>query len=482
MELITGLEELADGRLLDHAGEVARARRELEVQELRVALSFVVRNNPDRLDPGIRLLPGRERARRYGGVGTDEVTEFCCAELGARMGITSFAAAALMADAVDLVVRLPQLWARVEAFEVKVSYARYVARKTRDLSIEQAEYVDSRVAESADGRVPWTRFEELVAAAIVASNPAAAAAAEEKAQQASYARVTRSDEHGMRGLYVRAGFPVIAKVDAMLALVADALAAQGVGGTVDERRALALLVLCDPRQAIALLAAYRRSAGASPDPAPDPDPDPDDPGGDDPAVQLDLSVPPEAAGIDWAALLPTVELFVHCYAGPEPTGIARVEGQGPVTQAWVRTVLGERARFTVRPVLDLEGQAPVDAYEIPDRHRRAVHLMTPADIFPWGSSRSRSMQIDHTVPHPRGRGPGGVDPAGLSEVGNYGPMTGFHHRVKTHGGWQVAQPFPGIYLWRDPHGATYLVDHTGTRRIDAAWTRHHLAQAYDLGA
>ncbi|MGH3362947.1 MAG: hypothetical protein ACRDOM_10865, partial [Nocardioides sp.] len=23
----------------------------------------------------------------------------------------------------------------------------------------------------------------------------------------------------------------------------------------------------------------------------------------------------------------------------------------------------------------------------------------------------------------------------------------------------------GIYVWRDPHGATYLVDHTGTRQL-----------------
>jgi hypothetical protein len=50
-------------------------------------------------------------------------------------------------------------------------------------------------------------------------------------------------------------------------------------------------------------------------------------------------------------------------------------------------------------------------------------------------------------------------------VGNYGPMTTTHHRIKTHGRWHVKQPFPGIYLWRDPHGAHYLVDHTGTRRL-----------------
>ncbi len=27
-----------------------------------------------------------------------------------------------------------------------------------------------------------------------------------------------------------------------------------------------------------------------------------------------------------------------------------------------------------------------------------------------------------------------------------------------------SQPFPGILIWRDPHGRIYLVDHTGTRK------------------
>jgi hypothetical protein len=48
-------------------------------------------------------------------------------------------------------------------------------------------------------------------------------------------------------------------------------------------------------------------------------------------------------------------------------------------------------------------------------------------------------------------------------------MTRLHHRLKTHGRWQVAQPYPGIFVWRSPHGATYLVDHTGSRKLpDAA--------------
>ena len=64
------------------------------------------------------------------------------------------------------------------------------------------------------------------------------------------------------------------------------------------------------------------------------------------------------------------------------------------------------------------------------------------------------------LPH----GPDAVG-AGQSRVGSHGPMTTFHHRLKAFGRWTAKQPFPGIYLWHDPHGALYLVDHTGTRRL-----------------
>ena len=120
---------------------------------------------------------------------------------------------------------------------------------------------------------------------------------------------------------------------------------------------------------------------------------------------------------DISDLLPTVQLYLHAYLGPGSKGIARLEDHGPVTEAWITRVLGPQARVKVQPVLDLAGQAPVDAYEIPDRHRQAVHLMTPADTFPFSSNLARTKQIDHTVPYDQG---------GKSAVGNYGPMTRFH--------------------------------------------------------
>ena len=102
----------------------------------------------------------------------------------------------------------------------------------------------------------------------------------------------------------------------------------------------------------------------------------------------------------------------------------------------------------------------MDAYEIPARHRQAVRLISPADVFPFSSCTSPTMQVDHTDPW-AADGTGGA-----SEVGNYGPMTTTHHRIKTFAHWRAAQPYPGIFVWRDPHGAYYLSDHTGSRRIN----------------
>jgi hypothetical protein len=159
-----------------------------------------------------------------------------------------------------------------------------------------------------------------------------------------------------------------------------------------------------------------------------------------------------------------VVINVHVYAGPDADRIARVERCGAMTQVWVRDHLSPHAHVTVRPVLDIEGMAPVDSYEIPERHRQAVHLMTPADTFPFSTSLTPD-QIDHTEPYQHGRGAIG---AAQSRLGNYGPMSTSHHRLKTHGRWTVKQPLPGIYLWRDPHGAVYVVDHTGTRAVPRA--------------
>jgi hypothetical protein len=351
-------------------------------------------------------------ARRLGGSGTPRVSEFAAAALGARLGLSAISAARLMADALDIAHRLPGLWARVQAGKVRVHHARLVARKTRDLTEDQAAYVDSRVAEYADGRLSRTRFERLVEGAVDAADVEATAAREGHAARAQFARPTRPDpdtegtqsDHGIRGFLIRAPFGTVRILDATLDRIAAILADRGDTTALDQRRVTALLILCRPDVAAELYRAH--AAWADPlSPAPKPE-------------------------IDWSRLLPAVQVLVHVYAGLDTDGIARVEQAGALTEQWIGRHLAQAARVTVTPVLDIEGQAPVDAYEIPERHRQAVYLMTPADTFPYASGLDPD-QVDHTIAYRHGEEARG---AGQSRIGNYGPMRTFHHRIKTQGG------------------------------------------------
>lgn len=463
---VVAVEEMSGGELLDHAGMLAAARNRCEVEILHVAVRHAYLHHADSLERDEAGRPGRERAKRLGGEGTPEVTEFAAAELGARLGMSDISAWSLMADGLDLCHRLPRLWRRVEAGEVRVYLARLVARKTRDLTLERAGYVDGRVAAYADGRVSWSRFQALVDAAVAASDPEATAEAERKAaERDQVARPTRPDpetDHGLRGFYIKAPARTVLVFDAALQRIADILQDLGDTDPVDKRRVTALLVLSRPDLAAQLIEEYRAWRDRPEDPPDLPD--------DETWVSTGSAERPRTGPkpvINWDQLLPQVVINVHLYADPgtgDSTGIARVERYGALTETWIRDHLSPHAHVTVKPVLDLEGLAPVDAYEIPERHRRAVRLMTPADTFPYSTSLDPD-QIDHTVPYRHG--PESVG-AGQSGLGNYGPLSTPHHRLKTHGRWTVRQPFPGIYLWRDPHGAHYLVDHTGTRALPRA--------------
>ncbi len=167
---------------------------------------------------------------------------------------------------------------------------------------------------------------------------------------------------------------------------------------------------------------------------------------------------------DTRTLLPTLTLYLHLHADTlsRGNGVIRCEDLGPLSALYLRDFLGPHALINLKPVIDPAGLAPVDAYEIPDRHREALHLRTPADVFPYAPNTGRRKQADHTKPY-RSKAHGGAP--GQTSLDNLGGMTQFHHRVKTHGRWQLQQPFPGIYLWQSPHGSIFLVDHTGTRQI-----------------
>ncbi len=124
MTTARGLADLSEEELLDAAGACAEAIRDAETDLLRLAYEWAIVHPVDRLDPDGADRPGRERARQLGGEGTPEVCEFAAAQFGARIGRSPYAAAALIGDALDLQHSHPRLWARVQAGQVRASYAR----------------------------------------------------------------------------------------------------------------------------------------------------------------------------------------------------------------------------------------------------------------------------------------------------------------------------------------------------------------------
>lgn len=263
--------------------------------------------------------------------------------------------------------------------------------------------------EAADGRLAWSRFALLVEGKVAAAAPELARAREEAAAKERCARMSRVNRHGMATFTIRADAVTIAGIDAAVTAVAENLRATMPDAALNDRRVAAAALLLNP--------------AAHPDPAVGP-------------VKVRAKV------------------YLHLYAD---SPVARLEGHGPVTVGRVMEMLaGGACRVQVTPVLDVAGMAPVDAYEIPARLREAVHLIHPADVFPFAANTTRRMDLDHAVPYAEG---------GTTSIDNLGPLTRTHHRVKTHAGWEVRHPFPGIVIWRDPYGAHYLVDPTGTRRI-----------------
>ncbi len=49
---------------------------------------------------------------------------------------------------------------------------------------------------------------------------------------------------------------------------------------------------------------------------------------------------------------------------------------------------------------------------------------------------------------------------------NLGPLSRRVHRAKTHGGWRLEQPEPGVFTWTSPHGLRYQVSPLGSRKFE----------------
>ncbi|HET6652275.1 MAG TPA: DUF222 domain-containing protein [Nocardioides sp.] len=434
---------VADALVSNHAALV-----EAECRELVLAAQWADLHAAESIGSGV-VLPGPERARRYGGDGTPFAGAFAAAELGVLLGRSHVAAATLMADALDVRHRLPKLWAALTAGQVRVWQARHVASRTRatGLTLAQARQVDETTTPYLT-TLPWGRFVDLLEARIIAADPDAAEQRRIAAELDRFVVTGQSNEHGLKTLVAKATAGEIIYLVAMVDRIAEILLQHGDTDPVGARRSKALGILAHPARALALLRSAvgdQVSTGSTT-------------GGDQ--VPTGSTTGAVSTGTTTGEL-PPATLYVHVSRESMQVGagVARMEGVGPITIGQASEFL-RHSHVTIRPVIDLDQDRPVDGYEVPDRLRELVHLRSPASAFPWSSATGRKMDLDHTRPWIDTDTAG---PPGQTRIENLGKLTRFEHRVKTHGrGWRHRQPEPGVHVWRTPTGYQFTVDHTGT--------------------
>jgi hypothetical protein len=477
---------------------VSRAHRQVRQHEcalVELAAHWADLHHPDSQASAERTLPGAEQGRQLGGDGTPEVLEFAAAELGARMETTIGSAQALMADAVDLRHRLPELWQLILAGRVASWRARKVAQATRHLSRDSAMQVDAAVAPWIVG-LPWGRFETLLTAKIIEADPRAAEEQAKIWEAERFVRAGRTGQSGLKLLIAKANAGEVIWFMATVNRIAEILRLQGDLESAEVRRSKAIGILAQPALALQLLWEFRNEQRPAAEPQ-----QPGEPIDNEPNPPLESSaVPPPAepfqaaaanlpetesreempdsalvvrpSGVDHRKLRPQVMLHIHLSheallaTAADATalggGVGRLEGIGPVTLGHVRRFLADTdCDVQVQPVIDPQDATPVDGYEIPRRIREAMFLRMPASCFPYAAGSHR-IDLDHTKPYlPPARG----GPPGQTGVHNLGPMTRLEHRIKTHSRWRVRQPEPGVWIWRSPHRFYYIVTNAGTQYL-----------------
>jgi hypothetical protein len=196
---IAGLDAVAT---LDRLSANRAARETAEVDDLQCAIHWAAMHGALDVAAGSRALPGAEDLVALGGEGTPPVAEFAPAELGAELGVSPHSARVLIGDALDLAHRLPLLWSRVRAGEVKPYLARQVAQATRAVPLAAVGQVDARVAPWAD-RLTWARLEPVVVAAVIDADPARAEALAAAAETTEGVWLSEPADDGLTDIFIR---------------------------------------------------------------------------------------------------------------------------------------------------------------------------------------------------------------------------------------------------------------------------------------
>jgi hypothetical protein len=373
------------------------------------------------------------RPVRIGGDGTPLIDETLPLEIAAITATSVTSATLLVRDIIYLHSRHPSAWEAIQHGRAPLWRARQLAQlaDTFELGYGDCLRIDALI-EPLLGRVGWGRVLARYRAAIIQVAPDKVAAHTERARRSRHVRTGVSEDDPALGwLSALADTSDVQALDHLISLVTKTLIALGDTDPIDEVRSKALGRLADPEGVLALLDG------------------------------VDDSTPPmqQTEKRSRRRHAPTAQVYVHLNPDTlEDGGPARIEKIGPVLVDELSHVVGHH-RIKLTPVVYVHDtpERAVDAYEIPQPMRESVLGRDRHEVFPWSSREARGCDLDHTIPYVPGE-------LGQTRPSNLGPLTRRPHRGKTHGGWKLEQPRPGIFWWHSP-GQAYRVGPDGTRNL-----------------
>ncbi|MBA3783910.1 MAG: DUF222 domain-containing protein [Nocardioides sp.] len=362
---------------------------------------------------------GSEHEEPVAGQGAPLVAEFCIAEFGAVLGISTVSAKHLIGQALELRHRLPRLWRLVQAGDLPAWRARRIAETTihAGLSREAASYVDAQLAPFAH-RTSATAVDRLVDAAIARFDPTRAALEAARAADGRHVTIDEEQVSFAGTMRVSAELDLADALDFGAAVThgADVLKSLGSEDSLDARRASAVGEMARSQLSLDLTAGFETGLRTS-----------------------------STSGRQ-------VVLHVHLIEG-DP--VARLERGNLATldqiQQWCTQ---SRTQVVVRPVIDLNEHIICDGYHPSARLREQVILRDQTCVFPWCTKSSRSCDLDHIVPWEDGA---------VTSTDNLAALCRRHHRLKTHGRWRYRRTGPAAYTWTSPHGHGFVRDDEGTK-------------------
>lgn len=432
MDLGTQLSSTAD--LLSSIGAGVQDRNRLIVEEWQAIVAWARRNVVDAPAGAATLREGfLDTGLPVAGDGAPLVSEFALMELVAVLGRSPDGGRAYVGRVLGCAWRLPELYRQVIDGVVEPWRAERVADLTHCLSFRAAAHVDHHLSRAVGG-VSWALIERLVAEAMLRFDPEQAEAERQRAADQRRFDIGAMDDNGL--LHVDGTVDAADGHDLDLAIAREAhlLGRLGDDSSLDVRRAKAVGALARRDLALDLLIA------------------------DEDTGEVVAEVPGRKVTLN-------VHITDAALAGPFGIGSANPvarwdEGHGPVlTQQVEEWLQVPGTTVTVRPVIDLADCVPVDAYEVPDRHRARIELRDHTCRFPRCTRPAGRCDVDHAVPYADG---------GVTCPCNEVALCRRHHRAKTHSSWAYRVLAPAHYLWTSPHRNIYLVTPAGTFPLDPA--------------